>query len=186
MNNLIVSNVRKLFILSDDLQLCLLKDTDELINDLYDIYREPTVFKYYSNKPSIRNKRMLSIYVKNQINECNRGYIIVWNIKYLNKVIGQVQLFNFDNCRTCAQISYFLHPKFWNRGINTVVVCAISEYGIINLGLQRIEAYVYHKNVASCKSLEKAGYEMEGLLRNKYQINGSIDDCYIYSKVQKT
>jgi len=175
--------VCKLFLLSDELQLCFVDDQIDTVNDLYDIYQLPNVFKYYSDKPSICNKRMLKLYLQNQMNACIRGDILVWNIVRNKKSIGQVQLFDFANCYTCAQISFFLHPQYWNQGINTTVVMVISEYGFNKLELKRIEAYVYYDNMASFKSLEKAGFLREGILRNKYQIDGRIDNCYIYSKI---
>ena len=184
MKRFFIENIQEIFILSDKLQLHMMKDQQIGENELLEIYKNPEVFKYYSNKPYITDKRSLKIYIINQLNLIKKNALLIWNILYEKKVIGQIQLFDFDNCYTCAQISYFLHPDYWNKNINTLVVSTISEYAIIYMGLERIEAYIYWKNIASYKSLEKSGYQREGLLRNKYQIEGQVDNCYIYSRIR--
>lgn len=183
MSGLFSVDILEGFVLSDKLKLSILNNIDEGQENLYEIYSNPSVFKYYSDNPQMHNRRMFDIYLRNQILACKKREIIIWNIEYDKKIIGQVQLFDFDNCCTCAQIAFFLHPRYWNQGISTAVIRIVSKYGISTLGFKRIEAYVYHENIASAKCLEKAGFVREGVLRNKYQIDGRIDDCYIYAKL---
>jgi len=49
-----------------------------------------------------------------------------WVVTYHGEVIGQIQLFNFFNHNTCAEVGYFIKKTYWNHGINTKVLKAFS------------------------------------------------------------
>ncbi len=52
-----------------------------------------------------------------------------WVVTYQGSVIGQIQLFNFFNHNTCAEVGYFIKKSYWNRGINTKVLKAGASSG---------------------------------------------------------
>ena len=68
--------------------------------------------------------------------------------------------------KTTAEISYHLSSDFWNRGLATEVVERVTEFGLNELGLKRIQGLVMVENQASIRVLEKNGYIREGLLHN--------------------
>ncbi|MGB5295514.1 MAG: GNAT family protein, partial [Thermoanaerobaculia bacterium] len=49
------------------------------------------------------------------------------------------------------------------------------------LGFARIQAQVYEINPASRRVLEKAGFTLEGRLRNGAIKNGQLMDLYLYA-----
>lgn len=102
-------------------------------------------------------------------------------ITYQGKVIGQIQLFNFFNHNTCAEVGYFIKKSYWNRGINTKVLKAVTWFGIDAMGLERIEAFTHVDNIGSNRTLQKAGYTKEGRLRNRFVANGELFGCNVYS-----
>ena len=68
------------------------------------------------------------------------------------------------------------------KGIATTAARMLTDYGFITIGFKRIEAVVDRDNVASLKLLESAGYQREGLLRNKIsRDDGRQVDMYIYA-----
>jgi RimJ/RimL family protein N-acetyltransferase len=64
-----------------------------------------------------------------------------------------------------AEIGYWLGEAYWNRGIATAAVKAMTPHGFDMLGLHRIFALPYSRNLASLRTLEKARFAREGLLR---------------------
>lgn len=56
--------------------------------------------------------------------------------------------------RVSAEIGYWLGPRFWNRGIATAVVRAVTEYGFDEFSLTRIYALPFATNAASQRVLE--------------------------------
>ena len=48
------------------------------------------------------------------------------------------------------------------------------------LDIQRIEGTPFEPNIASRRVLEKAGFELEGVLRDAFYKNGKLYNKYIY------
>ena len=86
-----------------------------------------------------------------------------------------------DDFRHSAALGYWLGKPFWGRGIMTNAVKATTAYGFETLGLIRIYARVHKGNDASARVLEKAGYELEGLLRKATLKQGVPIDHYLYA-----
>lgn len=85
--------------------------------------------------------------------------------------------------RISAEIGYWLGEPFWNRGIMTEVLRAVTEYAIAEHGLMRIYALPYAWSHASCRVLEKSGYLLEGRLRRSAVKDGKITDQFLYAYV---
>ena len=83
--------------------------------------------------------------------------------------------------RHAAALGYWLGQPFWGRGIMSRAVAAITTYAFQTLGLRRIYAHVYKGNEASARVLEKAGYQLEGLLRQASLKAGEPKDLYLYA-----
>jgi RimJ/RimL family protein N-acetyltransferase len=79
------------------------------------------------------------------------------------------------------EIGYWLARRYWNKGIMTKIVRRFCAYGFDSLNLTRIEATVFVNNAASCRVLEKCGFEFEGLLKKYYLKDGEFIDVRLYS-----
>jgi RimJ/RimL family protein N-acetyltransferase len=53
------------------------------------------------------------------------------------------------------------------KGIGTIAAKMITDYGFKTLGFRRIDGLADVDNMASQKLLTSAGYQKEGILRNK-------------------
>ena len=67
----------------------------------------------------------------------------------------------------------------------TSVVRAVTGYGFETFGLIRIYAQVFAWNPASCRVLEKAGYQLEGRLRRAVVKDGHVLDQLMYAAVRE-
>lgn len=83
--------------------------------------------------------------------------------------------------KVSAEIGYWLGQRFWNRGIATAAVRAVTKYGFEQFSLTRIYALPFASNVASHRVLEKAGYVREGVLRRSAIKNGIVVDQVLYA-----
>jgi RimJ/RimL family protein N-acetyltransferase len=59
----------------------------------------------------------------------------------------------------------------------------LARFGFEDLGLQRIEITAAVGNVASQRVAEKIGAVREGLLRNRFLLQGRSHDAYLYSLI---
>ena len=150
--------------------------------DFYDIYIDEEAFQFFGGykKPGKYDDNFQKVLIS-RIRNFARGNDYSWTIVYNNKVIGQIQLFNFQNSNTCTEVGYFIKREYWNKGINTSVLKEVCRFAIQKMNFKRIEAYVHINNIGSQKTLEKAGFQKEGLLRQRFEIGNKHEDCYMYS-----
>jgi ribosomal-protein-alanine N-acetyltransferase len=88
-----------------------------------------------------------------------------------------------DVYRRTAELGYWLARRFWGRGIGSRVVAAFTPWAFRNFELDRIEACVFSGNEASCRVLKKAGYQLDGRMRDKVYKFGVRRDLLIYSRL---
>lgn len=85
--------------------------------------------------------------------------------------------------RVAAEIGYWLGETYWNRGITTEALRAVTAYAVREHALTRVYALPYEWNHASFRVLEKAGYLLEGRLRRCAIKDGKVIDQLLYAHV---
>lgn len=101
------------------------------------------------------------------------------------KVIGSIGVFRRDNIhRQTAELGYYIAENYWGKGIMTEAVKQICEYVFKNSNILRIYAEPFAYNTASCRVLEKAGFQYEGTLRKNAVKNGKVLDMKMYSRLK--
>ena len=99
-----------------------------------------------------------------------------------DKVVGSIGVFRQGNIhRLTAELGYYIAEEYWGRGIMTEAVRQICEYVFDKSDIIRIYAEPFEYNIASCRVLEKVGFQYEGTLRNNAVKNGKIIDMKMYS-----
>ena len=89
-----------------------------------------------------------------------------------------------DVHRFAATMGYWLGEQFWGRGIMTEAVTAVTDFCFDNFPLRRISAEVFSNNPASARVLEKAGFNLEGRLKNHVMKEGKLLDSLIYARTK--
>lgn len=102
------------------------------------------------------------------------------------KVAGSVGAFRQNNihCKT-AEIGYYVAEEFWGRGVATLAVKSVCEYVFAHTDIIRIFAEPFADNAASCKVLEKVGFELEGILKSNAVKCGQVKDMKMYAILKK-
>lgn len=99
-----------------------------------------------------------------------------------NKVIGSIGAFRQGNIhRRTAELGYYIAEEYWGKGIMTDAVKQLCKYVFEKSDMIRIYAEPFAYNTASCRVLEKAGFQFEGTLRSNAVKNGKIIDMKMYS-----
>lgn len=83
--------------------------------------------------------------------------------------------------RVSAEIGYWLGRPFWGRGIMVDAVRAATRYAFEELGISRVFGVTFIHNIASCRVLEKAGYVLEGVMKQSAIKDGVILDQHLYA-----
>ena len=99
-----------------------------------------------------------------------------------SKVIGSIGVFRQGNIhRQTAELGYYVAEEYWGKGIMTEAVKQICKYVFDKSDIIRIYAEPFAYNAASCRVLEKAGFQYEGTLRSNAIKNGKVIDMKMYS-----
>ena len=158
------------------------KDTDAF----YAIYSNPEVMRYWSTPP-LADREAAANLVKKIQEDWKRRLILKWGIALRtdDQLIGSITLFNLDFNHRRAEIGYALGREFWGQGYMNEALIALLKYAFEDLNLHRIEADVDPRNTASIKTVERLGFQREGYLRERWQINGEIQDAYFYGLLRQ-
>lgn len=62
---------------------------------------------------------------------------------------------------------------------------ALLGYAFGELNLERIEADVDPRNEASIRTLERLGFKKEGYLRERWKVNGEVQDAIFYGLLRR-
>jgi|GEM_PF-210166 len=108
-----------------------------------------------------------------------------WAIRSGSRLIGGIGLVNITESER-AEIGYWLAKPFWGQGIMSQAVDALCSFAFERYSLHRIEAQVFATNDRSAGVLRKAGFELEGRLRNYFIRNGVPVDALIFSRLIST
>jgi len=83
------------------------------------------------------------------------------------KFAGVISLHTINIKNHTAEIGYWLEKSMRGQGIGTIAAKMITDYGLRTLGFRRIDGLADVENAASQKLLTTAGFQKEGILRNK-------------------
>jgi [ribosomal protein S5]-alanine N-acetyltransferase len=86
--------------------------------------------------------------------------------------------------RISAEVGYWLGQAYWGRGIVTAALVAVSDFAFSAFDLHRLFALPFAENRASRRVLEKAGYELEAILRTSAIKDGRILDQALYGRLR--
>jgi ribosomal-protein-alanine N-acetyltransferase len=82
------------------------------------------------------------------------------------------------------EIGIALLPEFRGRGIGWRAQAMLCDYLFRHTPAQRIQAGTHAENVAEQKSLVKAGFQLEGIMRACEFRDGQWRDGYLYSRLR--
>ncbi|MEP6570388.1 MAG: GNAT family N-acetyltransferase [Acidobacteriota bacterium] len=153
----------------------------EDVDDFYAVYSNPEVMRYWSTPPLADRSAASKL-----ISEIHEGFrrheLLKWGIALRtdDKLIGSVTLFHPDFTHRRVEIGYALGRAYWGNGYMQETLKAVLNYAFEKLNFHRIEADVDPRNAASVRTLERLGFQREGYLRERWQVNGEIQDAYFY------
>ena len=106
----------------------------------------------------------------------------VWAIEVAGEAVGGVGIeLHTDVERVSAEIGYWLGETFWNRGIATDALQAVTKEAFKQFEITRLYAVPFADHAASVRVLEKAGYVREGRLRQSAIKDGKIRDQLLFA-----
>ena len=73
----------------------------------------------------------------------------------------------------------------WGKGYMNEALNGLVSHAFEVMNLRRLEADVDPRNGASVRTLERLGFEREGFLRERWYVNGEIQDALFYGLLRR-
>lgn len=163
----------------DGLRLRGFRDGD--LQDFFELHADPQVMRYWSFPawidPAQARERFASA-----IAGRDAGRMLCWAIAEAasDRLVGSATLFAIDRIQGRAEIGYALRASYWGRGHAGNALRMVLDHAFGMLALRRIEADADPRNERSCRLLERLGFVREGLLRERWQVAGELQDAALY------
>lgn len=100
------------------------------------------------------------------------------------ELMGSVTLTVDANHRR-AELGYWLGMPYWNQGYVTEALAVIVTCAFATLGIHRVQATVFPRNVASVRVLEKLGFEREGVLRDFAHKGDGYETVMMFARLKQ-
>lgn len=108
----------------------------------------------------------------------NKGFLA--GIEYNGQLAGTISCNEIDWVKQSVIMGYWLGEQFQGKGLVTQSCRAIIDYAFNIWKLNRIEINVASGNLKSRAIPERLGFVQEGVLRQRYYVNGRFEDGVIY------
>lgn len=167
-------------------RVCLRGPRIQDIDDVFALFSHAEVMRYWSSAPM-----RVRMQAEGKLEEMLEGFARRESLNWLiaarrdDRAIGSCTLYRFDARHRRAEVGYALHPQCWGQGLASEAVALALDWGFQRLGLHRIEADIDPRNEASRRLLGGLGFRREGLLRQRFLIDGSASDSEIFGLLQE-
>ncbi len=152
----------------------------EDLEALFAIFSDAQTMRYWSRGPYSSLEELQSYFDKTQQAFEDRSQLR-WGLvrREDGKLIGVCSMYAIDAGNLRADIGYILNRGAWGQGYMQEALTAVLDYGFEVLSLRRVEADIDPRNAASVASLGKLGFQREGLLKERWLVNGEVSDSLI-------
>jgi RimJ/RimL family protein N-acetyltransferase len=153
---------------------------------VYGIFSDPEVMRYWSYPPWTNRSQTEQWLIRVQ-ESYRTGHDLQFGIERRedSAVVGTCTLFQFHIASRRAEIGYALGRPYWGFGYMNMALQALLQYAFQILDLNRLEADIDPRNVASAKTLERLSFQQEGYLRERWIVNDEISDTCLYGLLRR-
>jgi [ribosomal protein S5]-alanine N-acetyltransferase len=151
----------------------------------------PDIFAYASNPEVTKYVRFVThkslrdtyAFIRRVQASYRKSITPLWGmeVKASGRLIGASGFLQWPNADQRAELGYVIHPHFWGQGYVTEAAQALCDFAFKKMKVNRIEAGTIVGHTASERVLQKCGFKVEGVLRQRELIKGKFPDVTMYS-----
>lgn len=172
--------MEKAFIIGEKVYLRPLERKD-LEGDYRNWINDPEVTRHIdSGAFPVNDDQLLDYFERNTKDRSTVFFAIV--DKENEKHIGNAKLYLIDWVNRKSHRGIMIgDTSYWGKGVGLEVINLISKYAFETLNLNRVAAGSYPGNIGIIKVNERAGYKIEGTIRQAVYRDGSYQDVISWS-----
>jgi len=139
--------------------------------------------RYLESKYSLHTLASVTEFVEHAVKD-EGTYLFGIFCSQTSAHIGNIKIGPIDERYQRGEIGLIVgEPSYWGKGIATEAISLVTDFAINKLNFHKLEAGCYVDNIGSFKAFLKAGFEIEGTLREHVKIDGEWLDCYRLGKI---
>ena len=109
-----------------------------------------------------------------------------WAIEREGRMIGTIGAYDYDQDKNQIEVGFSIERASWGKGYAAEALRAMLEYLTVQEGIARVTAWCASDNIASKRTLEKAGMRLAGIDTGGLEVEGQRYDRldYAYDRIQ--
>ena len=104
-----------------------------------------------------------------------------WAIEREGRMIGTIGAYDFDEEKNQIEVGFSIERACWGKGFAAEALRAVLEYLTVQEGIARVTAWCAADNIASSRTLEKAGMRLTGIDAGGLEVGGERYDRLDYA-----
>lgn len=148
---------------------------------LFAIQSDPDVMRYWNHGPWTDLAQAQDAIAADQAAQADGT---LWKLgireRETGMLVGTCMLFAVEPGSRRGEIGYNLAASAQGKGYMTEALEGFIAHLFTVRGLRRLEAEIDPRNVASAKLLQRLAFQQEGLLRERWVVEGEISDSALY------
>jgi ribosomal-protein-alanine N-acetyltransferase len=136
---------------------------DEDLNDLFALYRDPEMRRFYPEGTLSRDETREELeWFKNGHPKHPELGLWATILKSEQRFIGRCGLLPWQiDGQHEVEVAYMIDKRYWGQGLGTEAALAVARYGFDSLKLKRLICLIDERNIASQRVAEKIGMQFE-------------------------
>ena len=170
-------NIKKIILRKLNLKNDISKKYQSWMND-FEVHKY-TEQKYI--KHSLANIRKFVREKNNSKNEFLYGIFLKKDNSNIH--IGNIKIGPVNPIHKNAELSYFIgEKKLWGKGYASLAIIEAVKIAK-KMGIKKLKAGCYEKNIGSRKLLEKNKFKLEGILKSEYIFMNKRTSQYLFGRI---
>lgn len=153
---------------------------------LFQMWSDPVAMRYFTI-PAMTRVDQATERVTRAMKRLSEGEEIICAVELsaTGEVVGDCALLHADEQCRRIEIGFSLNRKHWGRGYMTEAASALIDHAFSAMNMRRIEADIDPRNIGSARLLERLGFVMEGLLRERWMVGDEVSDSAFYGLLER-
>jgi [ribosomal protein S5]-alanine N-acetyltransferase len=147
--------------------------------------QDPEISKYLETRWSEQSLNSIRNFVSSMV-DSSHSYLFAIVDNSSDVHVGNIKIGPIQERHRYADVSYFLGDRgVWGKGLATDAIQIATYLAFDRLALHRVQAGLYEGNIGSGRALEKAGYVLEGRMKQQLMGPDGWEDHLWYGLVRE-
>lgn len=156
------------------------------VDAVFAVFSDPRMMRYWST-PAMTERAEAEALLERIHEQFRSKSAFQWGVERKDdgQLLGTCTLFHVDEGNMRCELGYCLASAYWSQGYMREALTALFDFSFGTIKLRRLEADVDPRNENSLRILDKLGFQREGLLRERWNVGGEIQDTTLLGLLAK-